>query len=62
MASVIQMEVKYYAVYPGGRRCSVTLADAQAYGDAWRREGISFETDVEEKVVPRLGTMNLVRL
>jgi hypothetical protein len=62
MPSVIQMEVKYYAVYPGGRRCSVTLEDAKKYGAAWREEGIYFETDVEEKVMPRLGTLHLIRL
>lgn len=63
MPTVIQLEVKYYVVYPNGRRCLVTLADAQAYGEVWlKKEGIVFETDVEEKVVPRLGKLNLVRL
>lgn len=63
MAEVIQLEVKYYAVYPNGRRCLVTLADALAYGEAWKqKDDVVLETDVEEKVMPRLGKLNLVRL
>lgn len=62
MSEIIQMDVKYYAVYPNGRRCSVTAADAEAYGETWRKEGVILETDIEEKVVPSFGKVKLVRL
>lgn len=45
----------YWAVYPDGRRCSVTLEDAKAFGDVWEKE-----ENVRVVTVMRDGSIEII--
>ena len=53
--------VHYYAVYPDGRRVSVTPEDIAEYGDTWQeKDGLQIETLVSWESVAIFGTVNYV--
>lgn len=45
----------YWAVYPDGRRCSVTLEDAKAFGGAWEKEGVRVVTVRRDWAIEIIG-------
>ncbi len=45
----------YWAVYPDGRRCEVTLADAKAFGDEWGKQNIQVKTVVRVALIECVG-------
>ncbi len=51
--------VTYLAVYPDGRRCSVTFEDAHRYHEQWTREGVKVVTRLERCAYPLVGELEL---
>jgi hypothetical protein len=49
--------LSYFAVYPGGRRCEVTAADARAYGAKWAEDGVEVVTECREVLLPIVGRL-----
>ncbi len=50
---------RYYAVYPSGRRCEVSLADVERLGEKWEaEEGVTIETDVDYSKAKLFGKIN----
>lgn len=58
--AILSWTVKYYAVYPGGRRCEVSLESLERNKSQWESEGLTIETDVVAAAVPAHGKVNLV--
>jgi hypothetical protein len=50
-------QLSYFAVYPDGRRCSVTAADAQTFGARWEEDGVKVVTECREVQVPIVGQL-----
>lgn len=57
--SCIAVDVSYFAVYPSGRRCEVSLESLEKNRKSWEEEGVRIETDVVQRLVPIYGTVNL---
>jgi hypothetical protein len=52
------VSVQYFAVYPGGRRCEVTLQDALTFGKKWEGEDdVRLITKLVSSPAPVLGTL-----
>lgn len=62
MTPCIAVTVSYFAVYPDGRRCSVTRESVERNADAWAEETprVTIETDVVQHLVPVYGKMNFI--
>lgn len=58
--TALSWTVKYYAVYPGGRRCEVSRESVEKNRGQWEVEGLSIETDLIAAVVPMYGKVNLL--
>ena len=51
--------VRYFAVYPNGRRCSVTPEQVVAYRAIWESDDqVVIETDVIRQLAPVFGKVN----
>ncbi len=57
---VLARSVEYFAVYPSGRKCSVTRTDVERLADWWAVEGVTIETQVKVENVPVFGPQVLV--
>lgn len=52
------MLVRYYAVYPDGRRCRVSMQDALDFADKWKNEDdVRVITKLERVPHPVVGTL-----
>ncbi len=50
--------VRYYAVYPNGRRCRVSMQDAVSFADKWKNEfDVRVITRLERTPYPVIGTL-----
>lgn len=59
--TVAVASVRYFAVYPGGRRVSVTLESALLHGDRWaREEGVELLTVVTHEDAPVCGNLQVL--
>jgi len=50
----------YWAVYPDGRRCSVTLDDAKAFGFEWEKTGVRVVTVIRIQPIQAVGELELL--
>jgi hypothetical protein len=57
---ILSRTVEYFAVYPGGRKCSVELSAVEQHADSWAAEGVTIETHVKVQNVPIYGMQVLV--
>lgn len=57
---ILTKTVTYFAVYPSGRRCSVTLQGLKDNADYWASEGVTVETHVKVENIPVYGPQVLV--
>lgn len=58
MTTVAQWTVRYFAVYPDGRRCPVTCEDAAKLHAEWKAfYGVDVETEIEAKLMPVVGKL-----
>jgi len=48
---------EYFAIYPDGRRCSVSKFDALRLEDAWRKEGVRVVTRVYYESLRVIGEL-----
>ena len=58
--TALSWTVKYYAVYPGGRRCEVSRDSLEKNMSQWESEGLTIETDLIGAAVPMYGKVNLI--
>ncbi len=57
---ILVRSVEYFAVYPSGRKCSVTREALEKNADWWEVEGVTIETHVKVENIPIYGPQVLV--